>query len=341
MNGEISRREDQPLDLSVELEVDRWNGAEQPQGGGARALSARRAEPTMTEAARAARAARPRTRSGGTGSSTRWRARGRGPARRAARRPGPRWPTPRAGRSPRRRGRGVPGRADLERRVGAGDLRGRRPAREARLRGRGPAPVRRRPAADRLLPLRVETRSTRPCPDVPGAGAGLVAGRLDGGRPRARGAPELPPRRGDRSRAERGARGPGLGEHGRPRLPPPRLGPGGARAHRAPPRPGVGAARRDRGDLARARRGRGRGRGRSPALDPRGRLRLPAHARDGRPLRAGSLRARPVRMAVRSRRPRLRVLSSERTDLGRSRAYGACLARHQEAIRFLQARAQT
>jgi single-stranded-DNA-specific exonuclease len=36
----------------------------------------------------------------------------------------------------------------------------------------------------------------------------------------------------------------------------------------------------------------------------------------------------------------LRVLSSERTDLGRSRVYGACLARHQEAIRFLQARAQ-
>src|SRR5215211_1223766 len=31
MNGEISRREDQPLDLSIELEVDRWNGAEQPR----------------------------------------------------------------------------------------------------------------------------------------------------------------------------------------------------------------------------------------------------------------------------------------------------------------------
>jgi single-stranded-DNA-specific exonuclease len=31
MNGEISRREDQPLDLSVKLEVDRWNGAEQPR----------------------------------------------------------------------------------------------------------------------------------------------------------------------------------------------------------------------------------------------------------------------------------------------------------------------
>ena len=31
MNGEISRREDQLLDLSVELEVDRWNGAEQPR----------------------------------------------------------------------------------------------------------------------------------------------------------------------------------------------------------------------------------------------------------------------------------------------------------------------
>src|SRR3954452_24532485 len=31
INGEISRREDQALDLSVELEVDRWNGAEQPR----------------------------------------------------------------------------------------------------------------------------------------------------------------------------------------------------------------------------------------------------------------------------------------------------------------------
>ncbi len=38
--------------------------------------------------------------------------------------------------------------------------------------------------------------------------------------------------------------------------------------------------------------------------------------------------------------PALRVLSSERTDLARSRAYGACGVRHQEAIRFLQARAQ-
>jgi single-stranded-DNA-specific exonuclease len=37
---------------------------------------------------------------------------------------------------------------------------------------------------------------------------------------------------------------------------------------------------------------------------------------------------------------RLRVLSSERTDLGRSRAYAACLARHQETIRFLRSRAQ-
>ena len=36
----------------------------------------------------------------------------------------------------------------------------------------------------------------------------------------------------------------------------------------------------------------------------------------------------------------LRVLSSERTDLGRSRAYADCLARHQEAIRFLRSRAQ-
>jgi single-stranded-DNA-specific exonuclease len=38
--------------------------------------------------------------------------------------------------------------------------------------------------------------------------------------------------------------------------------------------------------------------------------------------------------------PVLGVLSSERTDLGRSRAYGACTAKHQEAIRFLRSRAQ-
>jgi hypothetical protein len=36
----------------------------------------------------------------------------------------------------------------------------------------------------------------------------------------------------------------------------------------------------------------------------------------------------------------LRVLSSERTDLGRSRAYGVCLTRYQEAVRFLRSRAQ-
>ena len=37
----------------------------------------------------------------------------------------------------------------------------------------------------------------------------------------------------------------------------------------------------------------------------------------------------------------LRVLSSERTDLGRSRAYAACVARHQEAIRFLRSKSTT
>jgi single-stranded-DNA-specific exonuclease len=39
--------------------------------------------------------------------------------------------------------------------------------------------------------------------------------------------------------------------------------------------------------------------------------------------------------------PTLRVLSSERTELERSRAYAACVARHQEATRFLRNRAQT
>jgi single-stranded-DNA-specific exonuclease len=38
--------------------------------------------------------------------------------------------------------------------------------------------------------------------------------------------------------------------------------------------------------------------------------------------------------------PSLRVLSSERTELERSRAYAACVARHQESDRFLQTRAQ-
>jgi hypothetical protein len=37
----------------------------------------------------------------------------------------------------------------------------------------------------------------------------------------------------------------------------------------------------------------------------------------------------------------LRVLSSEKTDLRRSRTYAACLARRQEAIEFLRSRAQT
>src|SRR6185369_278228 len=31
MNGVLSAREDQALDLSIQLEVDRWNGAEQPR----------------------------------------------------------------------------------------------------------------------------------------------------------------------------------------------------------------------------------------------------------------------------------------------------------------------
>jgi hypothetical protein len=38
--------------------------------------------------------------------------------------------------------------------------------------------------------------------------------------------------------------------------------------------------------------------------------------------------------------PSLRVLSSKRTELERSRAYAACVARHQEGDRFLQSRAQ-
>jgi hypothetical protein len=39
--------------------------------------------------------------------------------------------------------------------------------------------------------------------------------------------------------------------------------------------------------------------------------------------------------------PTLRVLSSDRTQLERSRAYGACIARHEEGKRYLRSRAQT
>jgi hypothetical protein len=38
---------------------------------------------------------------------------------------------------------------------------------------------------------------------------------------------------------------------------------------------------------------------------------------------------------------RLRVLSSDRTELERSRAFAACAARHQEGIRYLRSRAQS
>jgi hypothetical protein len=38
--------------------------------------------------------------------------------------------------------------------------------------------------------------------------------------------------------------------------------------------------------------------------------------------------------------PELRVVSSERTELERSRVFRACAERHQEGIRFLQSRAQ-
>ena len=142
MNGELSGREGEPLDLSVRLEVDRWNGAVQPRVVAARALSARRgggrarrpgcgaaAVPAPSRGvvgaargrARRAPTAAGRRRSRAPTAAERARARGRGPPRR------------RRGRRARRAG--------LQRRVGARPLRRRLPAPRA---GRRRPPIPRR-----------------------------------------------------------------------------------------------------------------------------------------------------------------------------------------------------
>jgi hypothetical protein len=73
-----------------------------------------------------------------------------------------------------------------------------------------------------------------------------------------------------------------------------------------------------------------------------------ALAGDGEHLHGPELAARCVRVLgglglcewrTNGGAPVLRVLSSERTELGRSRAYAACVARHQEATTYLQSRA--
>ena len=338
MNGEITRREDQAA-----RSLDRARGRPLERG---RAAARRRPR------ALPARAGRRPTRRGrpcGDGCPApddEWWERlehelasgRRGPARGAARRPGGGRSAAPARRPPRRRRRRLPGRADLERRVGPRHLRGRRPPGEARLLRRRPTPLRRRPAPDRLLSLRGRVARRDPA-----RGARRRASRWPTG-PRSRGA-RRPPRLFSHvvvidpppSEALEG-----LGHWRATGLPPSRLGPGRAGADRAAARPGVGAARPDRRDLARRSPRRG---GEAEGADLRSLL---AGASPAIP-RTPETAARCVRvlseLGLCEWRPdrgarALRVLSSERTELGRSRAYADCLARHQEAIRFLRSRAQ-
>ena len=195
MNGEITRREDQALDLSVELEVDRWNGAEQPR------VVVRELYPL--ERAETEPAGRPCGDGCPAADEEWWRGSSRAgegrrrPPRSAPRREGGAGPPAPGRRPPRRRGRRLPRGADLERRVGARHLRGRRPPGKARLLRCGPAPLRSRPAPDRLLPLRGRVAGRDP---ARGARREPRAGRLDGGRATPAGPAPLQPRGGGRSR---------------------------------------------------------------------------------------------------------------------------------------------
>ena len=189
MNGEITRREDQALDLSIELEVDRWNGAEQPR------VVVRELYPLASPAASDARPA-PCSDHCPAPDPEWWERlereldRGhRGPAGRASRRPAGGIRAARGDRPAGRSRGGLPGRADLQRRARSGDLRRRRPPGQARLGGGRPAPLRRALAEDRLLSLRLRRARRRP---RGGSGHRPGARRLDlGGAPPA-GAPGVP-----------------------------------------------------------------------------------------------------------------------------------------------------
>ena len=133
MNGEITRREDQALDLSIELEVDRWNGAEQPR------VVVRELYPLPSPAGQDSK---PATCGDHCPSADdEWWERlehelcpsRRGQPGRAARRQTRRDRPSRGDRPPRGSRRGLARRADLERRAGSRDLRRRRAASKARL----------------------------------------------------------------------------------------------------------------------------------------------------------------------------------------------------------------
>ena len=337
VNGALARREDEPVDLAVRLEVNRWNGAVAAAGGPARALSARRRRQADGEP-RLHRLRLPDA--DGVVAALR----GRAAAPPAAPRP-PASPPAAAGPA---RERGRPPRAlavaALAELVSSGESvlavcadASRRA--ELAAGAAGPAPLRGGAAAGRLRALRRRPRSTRRSAERPAAGLVLADWGALARRPEA-------------ARALR-ARGPGRSAAVRRswrRLA--ALRPGGRltciwpgaqperelRAAACSTRVGTAARAAGRSAGACARAGGGRGRAScASALRGRGR------ASRARP----ELAARCVRVlselgAVRlgrrcSRARSLRVVSSEQTELERSRAFRACSARHEEGKRYLEA----
>ena len=269
MNGEISRREDQALDLS-----DRARG---------RPLERRGAAASRRPRALSARAGRRPSRPAGPcgdgcpAADGEWWARlehelarvARGPPRSAARRPGGAT-APGASVVDRRGGAAVASLAEL---ISSGEsvlAICADAARRAKLASSAADPRRFGAALPRIACCRCGAESLdATLREAPGAGLALVDWTAIARRPQA-------PRLFSHvvvidPAAERGARGPGPDGH---RLPPSGLGPGRAGADRAAARPGVGAARLDRRDLARALRDRGRGGGRGAAHGARRSLRL-------------------------------------------------------------------
>ena len=208
INGDLDGREDEPLDVSVRLEVDRWNGAVQPRvvlrelyplpdraaGDGPRPGCADESCPAAAEewwgrlGAELGRAAEGFPPALGRRTAGGRLARARG--------------APRGRRRSRRRG------ARLQRRVRAGPVRRRLPPpRAGRLGGR-PAPLRSLRAAAGLLSLR--RGGARRCAGTrsPGRGCGPRAGACRLGRAGAQAGRRhpLPPRGPDRSPAVRAAR---------------------------------------------------------------------------------------------------------------------------------------
>ena len=352
MNGEITRREDQPLDLSVELEVDRWNGAEQPR------VVVRELYP-LERPDRADVGGQP-CGEGCPATDAEWWARLDGELARVAEgRPGPLLDV-RAAEGPRRElvdRRGGAAVASLAELISSGESvlaicadAGRR----AKLASSAADPRRFGAALPRIACCRCGAESIdaalrtsnmkrvalggAPSHDELGAGLVLVDWTVVALRPdaprRFRHVVAIDPAPSESLEGLAWAAGEGGGFI--------HLAWGPAELELAERL--LGREWDLRGAIAEVWR----------ALDEAGgeaegsRLRGVLEGKSEYP-RTPETAARCVRVLCELdlcewRRDRasaaLRVLSSERTDLGRSRAYGACIARNQEAIRFLQSRAQ-